>query len=62
MKVEVDLDRLKDFILWAEPQCRNCQVRFNSQIDCPQKSSFFSKNSCSDATIEYLRGEKDNES
>ena len=57
MKIEVELDRLEDFILWVKPQCGVCQVRLNSEVDCPYKSGFMSKNSCIGAIIKYLKGE-----
>lgn len=57
MKVEVDLDRLEDFIIWVEPQCGVCPVRFNSKIDCPHKSGSVRKNPCISAIIKYLKGE-----
>lgn len=59
MKVEVDLDRLEDYIFWSEPQCGVCQVRFGSKIDCPQKSGTVSKNSCNCAIMKYLKGENE---
>lgn len=57
MKIEIDLDRLEDFIVWIEPQCSVCPVRFNSEIDCPYKSGFMRKNPCTGAIIKYLKGE-----
>lgn len=56
MKIEVDLDRLEDFIFWIEPPCSQCYIRFDTNIDCPYKSGIMAKFRCSRAIIEYLKG------
>lgn len=57
MKVEVELDRLENFLLWNKPECKSCQVHFCSEIDCPYKSGSMRKNPCINAIIKYLKGE-----
>ena len=58
MKIEVELDRLEDYLFWAEPQCGVCNVPYCKDIDCPYKSGDMAKFKCKQAVIEYLKGDK----
>lgn len=57
MKIEVELDRLEDFLFWHEPRCEICLVRFNNKIDCPYKNGTTSRILCDNAIMKYLKGE-----
>ena len=54
MKVEVDLDRLKDYIFKAWLDCRNCPAK---DKECPFWKGKDTEISCEGRTLKWLKGE-----
>lgn len=54
MKVEIDVDRLIDYVFKAQLDCRNCPVQSKK---CPFWKGTKAEISCEEQILRYLKGE-----